>query len=257
MVTYLLKKSYQRKDLKEINFKDLWGSHGVFTTMWIFNRSAKILFFKKHIKNLIKSLKVYKINESKLEKNILKLIKLNIHKNKKYNHLLRVAINNKIISVSLRKRILAKPKFTLKLINYKRTKPEFKNLKYKKIIKYLSKIDTSCSDIGLCVNNNILESATSNILFVSNNKIYSPINKFYKGITFNFFKKKIGKIIKKNIFINSLHIYDEIILIGSGKGVVSVDYIKKPYWRRKSYKIYRFLSKIYRDPVTNCPRYNG
>jgi len=257
MATYLLKKSYQRKDLREINFKDLWDSYGVFTTMWLFDKPSKILFFKKHIKNLIKSLKVYKLNKSKLEKNILKLIKLNLDKNKKYNHLLRVAINNKIISVSLRKRIIPKSKFNLQMINYKRSKPEFKNLKYKKIIKYLSKIDTSRSDIGLCVNNKILETATSNILFISNNKIYSPVNKFYKGITFNFFEKKGVKIIKKNIFINSLNRYDEIILIGSGKGVVSVDYIKKPYWRRKSSKIYRFLLRTYRNAVTNCPRYNG
>ena len=48
---------------------------------------AKILFFKKHIKNLIKSLKVYKLNTPNLEKNILKLIKLNIDKKKNYNHL--------------------------------------------------------------------------------------------------------------------------------------------------------------------------
>ena len=99
MATYLLKKSYQHKDLKEINFKDLWESHGVFTTMWIFDKPAKILFFKKHIKNLIKSSKAYKINKPKLKKNILKLIKLNLDINKKYNHLLRVAIDNKIISI--------------------------------------------------------------------------------------------------------------------------------------------------------------
>ena len=55
MVNYLLKKSYQLKDLKEIEFKDLWGDHGVFTTMWIFDKPSKILFFKEHINNLIKS----------------------------------------------------------------------------------------------------------------------------------------------------------------------------------------------------------
>ena len=96
MVIYLLKKSYQHKTLKEVNFKDLWGEDGVFTTMWIFNKPAKILFFKKHIKNLIKSLKVYKINTQNLEKNILKLIRSNIDKKKSYNHLLRVAVNKKI-----------------------------------------------------------------------------------------------------------------------------------------------------------------
>ena len=51
--------------------------------------------------------------------------------------------------------------------------------------------------------------------------------------------------------------YDEIIVIGSGKGVVSVSSIEKPFWKRKSLKNYRNLSKIYQLAVTNCPRYNG
>jgi len=54
MATFLLKKSYQLNNLKEIKFNDLWGDHGVFTTMWIFNTPFKILFFKDHIENLIK-----------------------------------------------------------------------------------------------------------------------------------------------------------------------------------------------------------
>ena len=45
MATYLLKKSYQLKNLKEVSYKDLWGDHGVFTTMWIYGKPQKILFF--------------------------------------------------------------------------------------------------------------------------------------------------------------------------------------------------------------------
>ena len=82
MVTYLLKKSYQHKTLKEVNFKDLWGDKGVFTTMRILGKPAKILFFNSHIKNLVKSLKVYKLDRINIEKDILKLIKLNIDKSK-------------------------------------------------------------------------------------------------------------------------------------------------------------------------------
>ena len=67
MATYLLKKSYQLKNLKETKFKDLWGDHGVFTTMWIYDSPPKILFFKKHIKNLINSAKTYKISKSNIK----------------------------------------------------------------------------------------------------------------------------------------------------------------------------------------------
>jgi len=257
MVTLLLKKSYRHKDLKEVKFHDLWDSYGVFTTMRVIGKPAKILFFREHIENLIRSLKVYKINKKSIKQNIFKLIKLNLKKNKKYDHLFRVAANNKIITISLRKRFKPKSNFSLKLINYKRIEPEYKNLKYKKIMSFLKKMDTTKSDIALYKNKKILESGTSNLLFIKKNKIYSPIDNFYRGTTLKFFTKKIKKIKKINIFTDSLNDYDEIIVIGSGKGVVSVNSIEKPFWKRKSLKNYRILSKIYQQAVTNCPRYYG
>jgi branched-subunit amino acid aminotransferase/4-amino-4-deoxychorismate lyase len=254
MVTLLLKKSYRHRDLKEITFKDLWNSYGIFTTMRVIGKPAKILFFKEHINNLIKSLKVYKVYKKYLKKDILKLIKLNLKKNKKYDHLLRVAANNKMISISMRKRLKPKSNFVLKLINYKRIEPEYKNLKYKKILSILNKMDTTKFDIALYKNKKILESGTSNLLFVQNNKIYSPINDFYKGTTLKFFLKKIN-IYKKNIFINSLNLYDEIIIIGSGKGVSSVNAIRNIRWKRKSLKFYKKLSNIYKKEIIISPIY--
>jgi branched-subunit amino acid aminotransferase/4-amino-4-deoxychorismate lyase len=256
MVAYLLKKSYQLKDLKEVSFNDLWGDHGVFTTMWIFNKPPKILFFKKHIENLIKSIKVYKISDVSLKKDILKLLKKNLNTKKNYNHLLRIALNKQTLSISLRKRIKPKLNFNLKLVNLKRDRPEYKNLKYKAILKHLSKLDNSKSDIGLCSNKKIYETGTSNLLFVKDNKVYSPINKFYKGITYNFFRKKIKKIINKDIFVNSIKQYDEIILIGSGKGVTSVKTINQINWKRKSLKFYKLCLKYYSAAIKNSPNYN-
>jgi len=255
MVTYLLKKSYQHKTLKEINFRDLWGDKGVFTTMRILGKPIKILFFKKHIKNLIKSLKVYKLNRANIEKDILKLIKLNIDITKSYNHLLRVAINKKIISISLRERKTPKLKFNLKLINHKRVDPELKNLKYKLILKYLTKMDNTTSDVGLCYKKNILESGTSNIFFIKDNTIYSPSKNIYKGVTYNFFKKKLGKITNKVIPVNSLNNYDEILLIGSGKAVTSVETIKEINWKRKGLKYYKILSNFYKKEILKCSVY--
>ena len=181
MVTYLLKKSYQHKTLKEINFKDLWGDKGVFTTMRILGKPAKIIFFKEHIKNLTKSLKVYKLNRVSIKKDILKLIKLNVDKTKSYNHLLRVAINNKMISISLRDRKTPKLEFDLKLINYKRIDPELKNLKYNLILKYLSKMDNTSSDVGLCFQKRILESGTSNIFFIKKKHDIFSFKRYLQG----------------------------------------------------------------------------
>jgi branched-subunit amino acid aminotransferase/4-amino-4-deoxychorismate lyase len=255
MVTYLLKKSYRLKDLSEIKFKDLWNEHGVFTTMWIYGSPPKILFFKEHINNLVRSIKAYNILKPFIKKNILKLLKKNLDTKKKYNHLVRIALNKDTISISLRKRVNPKLNFNLKLVNLKRQKPEFKNLKYKAILKYLIKIDNSKTDIGLCFNKKIFESGTSNMFFIKNNKIFSPMNKFYKGITYKFFKTKLKKIINKDILVSSLKEYDEIILIGSGKGVTSVKTINQIEWKRKSLKFYNKLLNYYLLAANNCLKY--
>jgi len=252
MAIYSLRKSYQLKDHKEVLFKDLWGDHGIFTTMWIFGKPPKILFFNNHIKTLIKSLKIYGVKKRTLHQDILKVINKNLSYKKTYNHLLRVAVNKKIISISLRKRIKPKLNFDLKLVNLNREKPQYKNLKYKKILKHLTKMDNSKSDIGLISQKKILETGTSNLFFVKYDKIYTPIKGFYEGNTFKFFKSKIKKMYKKNIFVKDLKDYDEILLIGSGKGVASVKTIKQIGWKRKNLKHFKVLSKYYDSKINKC-----
>ena len=255
MEIYSLKRSYQLKGLQEIDFDDLWGDHGIFTTMWIFGRPVKILFFKKHIKNLIKSLKIYGIKKRSLNKDILEIINKNLSKKKKYNHLLRVAINKKVISISLRKRVSPKLNFELKLVNLKREKPQYKNLKYKKILFYLSKMDNSKSDIALFSKNKILETGTSNLLFIKGKKVFTPKKDYYEGITYKFFKTKVKRIIKKDIFIKDLKNYEEILLVGSGKGVTSVKKINNIGWKRKNLRQYKIFLKNYRLAIKSCKLY--
>ena len=252
MATYLLKKSYQLKDLQEKGFKDLWGDHGIFTTMWIFGKPPKILFFESHIKNLIRSLKIYGVKKRYLRKNIQKIINENLSKKIKYNHLLRVALNKNIISISLRKRVSPKSNFDLKLVNLKREKPQYKNLKYKKILRHLIKMDNSKLDIGLVYKKKILETGTSNLLFIKHNKIYTPTKGYYEGNTFKFVKSKIKKVIKKDIFIKDLKNYDEILLVGSGKGIASIKTIKQVGWKRKNLKKFKVLSKYYKSITNKC-----
>ena len=251
MVTYLLKKSYQLKSLKEIPFKDLWGDHGIFTTMWIYGKPPKILFFDIHIKNLLRSLKDYGIYRRSLKKNIIEIIKKNLSKKKSYNHLLRIALTKNFLSISLRKRLKPNLNFNLKLVKLKRKKPEYKNLDYKRILLKMSKIDTSNSDIGITFENKILETGTANIFFVKKNQIFIPKKNFYEGTTFKFFKKEIKGILRKDIFVKDLNDYDEIILAGSGKGVLSVKTIQQIYWKRRKIKIYKIFLKLYLRAVKN------
>ena len=242
MAIFLLKKSYQASNQKEIGFKDLWGSHGVFTTIRLLGKPGKLILFKSHFKGLIKSLKRYKIYTKKIEKNINRLIHSNINKNINYNHLLRVALTKNFISISIRKRLKPKKNFELKLINYRRIDPVTKNLYYKKILKELNKYDPSKTDIALVYRGKILETCTSNILFFKNREYFSPKNNCYIGNTINYLKGKI-KISFKDIYYRDLKKFDEIMLIGSGKGVTSVKYIKQMNWKSKNNFGYQKVNK--------------
>ena len=198
---------------------------------------------------------ITKAEELSLDKYI-KLSKgtANLSKERKYNHLLRIAINKKVISISLRKRVKPKLNFNLMLVKLKREKPEFKNLKYKKILSYLSKMDNSQSDIALVSNKKLLETGTSNLLFVKDQKFFTPKKDYYEGNTYKFFKTKI-KIFKKDILLKEIKNYDEILLIGSGKGVTSVRTINELKWKRKNLKKFKFLSKQYDAVINKCNSY--
>ena len=81
--------------------------------------------------------------------------------------------------------------------------------------------------------NKILETCTSNLLLIKNNRYYSPKNNCYIGNTINFLKKKI-RISFKDIKLKDINQFDEILLIGSGKGVTPVKFINKYKWKNKS-----------------------
>ena len=55
--------------------------------------------------------------------------------------------------------------------------------------------------------------------------------------------------------IDTMSKYDEIILIGSGKGVVSVKTIEKIGWKRKSLKLFNLLNNHYSLAAKKYPRY--
>ena len=243
MAILLLKKSYLLNNLKEVPFKDLWGSRGVFTTMRMVGKPPRLLLLKSHLNNLIYSTNKYGIKKNYL-KNILKDL---IKKNSVYkgpDNLFRIALNKKLISISIRKRLKSRKNFNLLLFKYKRIDPNYKNLYYKKIIAKLSKLNPTRFDIALVSNKKILETGTSNLVFVKNGKIYSPKKNCYFGNTIKFINKKI-KINFKDIPISEINDFEEIMLIGSGKGITSVSRIDELNWKRKKSVCYNKINKIY------------
>ena len=245
MANFLFKKSFQLKTFKPIIYDDLWGKRGVFSTIRIIGKKPHYILFHYHLKNINLSLKKLNINFILSEKKLLSIIPL-LNKIKKYDHLLRVALNSKSISISLRKRLEPVKNFESFLYRYQRSNPSLKNLYYKKIIKKLSSVNTQKKEIILLKKDFLLEGCTTNILCIRNKTIHIPKNNFYKGTTMNYLLSNTKRVSKKiNISIHELSTFDEIILVGSGKGVINLKSINKINWKPKSNLIYKELLNIY------------
>jgi len=245
MVNFLFKKSYKLSSFAKVKHDHLWGSKGVFTTIRVYGKGPKYIFLKDHLVQLNKSLKKLNINFLLTEKKLLELIPNNL-KIIKYNHLLRIAIKKNIISVSLRSRLKPSNHFQCKLVNYQRSNPRIKNLQYKKILSMQKDIDMQKTEILFYNNNSILEGSTTNLILIKNSQIILPKGNYYKGITMNYFLKKFHKKYTfKLIRFSDLSKAEEIILVGSGKGVVKVTSIPQIKWFSSSSKMFKRLCSIY------------
>ncbi len=245
MVNFSFKKSYNFNRFNNVKYDHLWGSKGVFTTVRVVGNSPRYIFLKDHLLQLNKSLKKLNIKFTLTEKKLLALIpnQLNI---KKFNHLLRIAVKQNLISISLRPRLIPSNNFQCQLVNYQRVNARVKNLHYKKILSLQKNIDMQKKEILFYSKKIILEGSTTNLIMIKNNKMIVPKGNYYKGITMNYFLKKFKKkYVFKPINFSDLMSADEIILVGSGKGVVKVSSIPQIKWFSSSSKMFKRLSSIY------------
>ena len=130
MANFLFKKSFQLKTFKPIVYDDLWGKRGVFSTIRV-TQNHNYILLNNHIKNINSSLKKLNINFALSEKKLIRLLSPLFSRIDRHDYLFRVAINSKIISISLRKRLEPDKNFHAILFLYQRPKPSLKNLYYK------------------------------------------------------------------------------------------------------------------------------
>ena len=245
MVNFSFKKSYNYNSFNSVKYDHLWGSKGVFTTVRVVGRSPRYIFLKEHLSQLNKSLKKQNIKFALTEKKLLELIP-NQLKIKKFNHLLRIAVKQNLISISLRPRLTSSNNFKCQLVNYQRTNARLKNLHYKKILSLQKDINLQNKEILFYNRKMILEGSTTNLIMTKNNQMIVPTGNYYKGITMNFFLKKFKNKFKfKSITFADLLLADEIILVGSGKGVIKVSSIPEIKWFSSSSKMFKRFSSIY------------
>ena len=251
MANILFRKSYLHKTFYKVSYESLWNTKGAFTTIRLIGLPPKFLFLNDHLNTLNRSIKKMNIDFILKSSTFENLLRNKIRMNVKYDHLLRLAVNNKKISITLRKRLKHAAPLKGILVNYQRPNPSIKNLYYKKILGYLKKINSKSCEIILIKKRNILEGCTTNIICVKNKKLYLPKTKYYFGTTLQFIVRHTKRrIVKKNINVKDLDLFDEILLVGSGKGVMKLQSISQVKWNSKSSIIFNELHDLYNSYIT-------
>jgi len=86
------------------------------------------------------------------------------------------------------------------------------------------------------------------LLFIKDGKFFSPKNNCYIGNTIKYLNKKIN-INFKDIKIKDLNNYQEILLVGSGKGITSVETIDELGWKNQSFISSKKIKNIYKKLI--------
>ena len=86
------------------------------------------------------------------------------------------------------------------------------------------------------------------MLFIKDGKFFSPKNNCYIGNTIKYLNKKIN-INFKDIKIKDLNNYQEILLVGSGKGITSVETIDELGWKNQSFISSKKIKNIYKKLI--------
>ena len=246
----LFEHSYNINSFREKKFDPLWNKRGIFTSIPVIGKKPYLIGFDKYLRTLNLSLKANSIEFQLNKKNLNKLLDSKLKSIKRFNHLLRIAINQNTISISMRNKRKNHENYFGVFREYQRSNFEHKNLKYKKILNFISGIDNTKQEILLHKNNMILEGALTNLLFIRENKIYSPLNGFYFGNTLKLIQQRLDqKIIFKKIYLENLNDFSEIITLGSGKGVCSLKKIARPLWKRSSKIYYKKLQSLYKEII--------
>jgi len=116
---------------------------------------------------------------------------------------------------------------------------------------FLKRINSEYCEVILMNKKNILEGCTTNIICVKNKKLYLPKTKYYFGTTLQFIVRHTKRrIVKKNINVKDLNVFDEILLVGSGKGVTRLQSIPQVKWNSKSSIIFNELHDLYNSYIT-------
>lgn len=241
------------KDGSPSEHPEPWGSPGVFTTTRVID-NRKIPFFKAYLHRLLESASriqmpwipdVYEI-EVKVEEFLMEM--------NSDHQILRICLFENLLGFSSRMSISDGNPVDGWLMHYRRPDPTIKSTLEKELYGKLAELDISKEDWIIIdpKDNDIRETATSNLIFAQGEKLIIPEKRILKGIVlqkllpFLVDRYAVTRGIPKDQDISS---FNEIILCGTGRGVAPLSSLSEVGWSSRGNEIFSVIRSHYEEMI--------
>jgi branched-subunit amino acid aminotransferase/4-amino-4-deoxychorismate lyase len=231
-----------------------WGVYGAFSTLRI-TGDSKILFQKDHFERIYNTAQYLELPWVPEPDELNSRIQTTLPQpSTDHDHLLRICIFEDILGLSYRPALSDGNPVEGWLLSYRRPDPSVKCTAEKDLYGTLHELEIEKEDwiIHDPKDNELRETATSNLLFVRDGKLMIPENKILQGITVQKIlpllheKFPISRGIPKDQEVSE---FDEILLCGTGRGVAPLIGLPELGWSSSGDSIFSEIRSIYETLV--------
>lgn len=231
--------------LNRVTYQEPWGEAGAFTTMRLDVGASWCCAYllERHVARLFKTFADLGwsalFEERWVEERIRTFVK-QVEGEGRYH--LRVMLSDVILSLRAAPAAESQPMQSGQIWQYSRPTPAYKTLDYGDVLDALAGIDRTREELLLVSDDGrLLEGATSCLIFIGGGRLVVPERDRLNSITLELIREKWRgvEIVTDDVYTGEVKQYDEILLCGSGKGVINLAEIPELEWEHRATSAYR------------------
>jgi branched-subunit amino acid aminotransferase/4-amino-4-deoxychorismate lyase len=231
-----------------------WGMPGSFSTLCLFANQS-IPFRQDYLQRLIDSATLLQQswipNLEFIEKKLDEYLSISTIS----EGLVRFCLFEDSIGISHRPAVSNGKPVEGWLIKYRRPMPTAKTTQDKELYGKLSELDLSMEDWIIIdpFDNDIRESATSNLIFVGEDSLVIPEKRILQGVILRNLLPKLSQnytIIRSTPIDQEIYKFKEIILCGTGRGVAPLTSLPELGWSASSNDTFKQIRELYEQLIS-------
>jgi branched-subunit amino acid aminotransferase/4-amino-4-deoxychorismate lyase len=232
------------KDGNPAEHPEPWGLHGAFTTLRRF-ACGHLPFRDDYLDRLLDSANRIGANWVPSKKELsARLDEFFANQPEVLDELIRICLFDDLLGISSRPALSDGNPVEGRLLEYRRPEPLAKSTGEDQLYGRLSELDIATEDWIIIdpEKEDLRESATSNLIFAQGNNLLIPEQFILQGIVL----RKLIPYIEAEFSVtrgspkeNELHLFDEIILCGTGRGVAPLSALPELGWTSRSNQVFQ------------------